>query len=101
MKENPVAVIQNNVFGTKNLLEACLAHNVKHFVLILPDKAVEPISVYCISKYLSEKLVLEVARRVTKTCYDAAYMFVRLGNVLGSCGSIFPLFARRIQNGVR
>lgn len=99
MEENPVAVIHNNVLGTKNLLDACLTHNVKRFVLISTDKAVDPISVYGISKFLSEKLVLEAASRVKDAHCDASYMFVRFGNVLGSRGSIFPLFVEQIQNG--
>lgn len=99
MEENPVAAIQNNVFGTKNLLDACLANNVKRFVLISTDKAVDPISVYGISKFLSEKLVLNAAAKATEMHSDAAYMFVRFGNVLGSRGSIFPLFVEQIQNG--
>ena len=91
MEENPVAVIENNVFGTKNLLDACVEFGVKRFVLISTDKAVEPVSVYGVSKLLSEKLVLQAAETV-KEKKDSAYMFVRFGNVLGSRGSIFPLF---------
>lgn len=98
MEENPVAVIENNVFGTKNLLDACIEFNVKRFVLISTDKAVEPVSVYGVSKLLSEKLVLQAAETV-KEKKDSAYMFVRFGNVLGSRGSIFPLFVEQIQNG--
>ena len=98
MEENPVAVIENNVFGTKNLLDACIEFGVKRFVLISTDKAVEPVSVYGVSKLLSEKLVLQAAETV-KEKKDSAYMFVRFGNVLGSRGSIFPLFVEQIQNG--
>ena len=54
MEENPVAAIANNVFGTKNLLDAAMAHNVQRFVLISTDKAVNPVSVYGISKMLCE-----------------------------------------------
>ena len=98
MEENPVAVIENNVFGTKNLLDACIEFGVKRFVLISTDKAVEPVSVYGVSKLLSEKLVLQAAETV-KEKKDSAYMFVRFGNVLGSRGSIFPLFVEQIKNG--
>ncbi|MCR5698161.1 MAG: polysaccharide biosynthesis protein, partial [Treponemataceae bacterium] len=56
MEENPVASIENNVFGTKNLLDACIENDVKKFVLISTDKAVEPVSVYGVSKMLCEKL---------------------------------------------
>lgn len=99
MEENPVAVIQNNVFGTKNLLDACIKYGVKRFVLISTDKAVEPISVYGVSKCLSEKLVLDAAHQVKRVHKKSAYMFVRFGNVLGSRGSIFPLFVEQIQKG--
>lgn len=96
MEENPVAVIENNVFGTKNLLDACLEYGVKRFVLISTDKAVEPVSVYGFSKMLNEKTVLQAAQKAKD---DSAYMFVRFGNVLGSRGSIFPLFVEQIKNG--
>ena len=99
MEENPVAAIANNVFGTKNLLDASLAHGVKRFVLISTDKAVEPASVYGASKYLSEKLVLATSEAAEKAGTDAKFMFVRFGNVLGSRGSILPLFMEQIKNG--
>lgn len=96
MEENPVAVIENNVFGTQNLLEASLESGVKRFVLISTDKAVEPVSVYGVSKMLSEKLVLSAAKKAKP---DQAFMFVRFGNVLGSRGSILPLFMEQIKKG--
>lgn len=96
MEENPVSAISNNVFGTKNLIDASLAHGVKRFVLISTDKAVEPASVYGASKYLSEKLVLAASEQAEN---DAKFMFVRFGNVLGSRGSILPLFMEQIKNG--
>ena len=96
MEENPVAVIENNVFGTQNLLEASLAANVKRFVLISTDKAVEPVSAYGVSKMISEKLVLAAAKKASK---DQSFMFVRFGNALGSRGSILPLFMEQIKTG--
>lgn len=101
MEENPVAAIENNVFGTKNLLDACLAAKVKRFVLISTDKAVEPVSIYGASKMLCEQLVLEAGEKAenTKTTAAPAYMFVRFGNVLGSRGSILPLFIDQIRKG--
>ncbi len=98
MEDNPVAAIENNVFGTKNLLDACMSCNVKRFVLISTDKAVRPISVYGFSKMLDEKMVLHYAEKAKKTG-DSSYMFVRFGNVLGSRGSIFPLFVSQIKKG--
>ena len=101
MEANPVAVIENNVFGTKNLLDACIENGVKRFVLISTDKAVNPVSIYGISKMLNEKMVLEAAARVKEKygSTDYAYMFVRFGNVLGSRGSIFPLFVEQVKKG--
>ncbi|MGL4981735.1 MAG: polysaccharide biosynthesis protein [Treponemataceae bacterium] len=96
MEENPVAVIENNVFGTINLLEATKKAKVSRFVLISTDKAVLPVSVYGVSKMLCEKLVLDSAK---KAAPDQAFMFVRFGNVLGSRGSILPLFMEQIKTG--
>ena len=96
MEENQVAAIENNVFGTKNLLDAAIKHHVDRFVLISTDKAVAPVSVYGVSKMLCEKLVLEYAKKAGK---DQAVMFVRFGNVLGSRGSILPLFQSQIKTG--
>lgn len=97
MEANPVAVIENNVFGTANLLEACLEAGVKRFVLISTDKAVDPVSTYGASKRISELLVREYAEKAAGT--GAAYMFVRFGNVLGSRGSILPLFVDQVRKG--
>ena len=96
MEENPVAAIENNVFGTKNLLDACIAHGVRRFVLVSTDKAVSPVSVYGVSKMLCEKLVLSYADKARD---GTSFMFVRFGNVLGSRGSILPLFMEQIKNG--
>ena len=101
MEANPVAVIENNVFGTQNLLDACIENGVKRFVLISTDKAVNPVSIYGVSKMLNEKMVLKAAGQVKEkfTGTDYAYMFVRFGNVLGSRGSIFPLFVEQVKKG--
>lgn len=99
MEENPVASIENNVFGTKNLLDACIENGVKKFVLISTDKAVNPVSVYGVSKMLCEKLVIKTAMKVSSQTEDARYMFVRFGNVMGSRGSILPLFAEQLKTG--
>jgi FlaA1/EpsC-like NDP-sugar epimerase len=98
MEENPVAVIENNFLGTNNLLSAAQNHGVKRFVLVSTDKAVEPISVYGVSKYLCELLVLKAARLAPADC-PANFMVVRFGNVLGSRGSFVPLFQNQIERG--
>jgi FlaA1/EpsC-like NDP-sugar epimerase len=103
MEENPVAAIENNVLGTENLIRAARKHGVKRFVHITTDKAVNPVSVYGASKYLSEKLVLEEARKMAgqgdAASRDSSFMVVRFGNVLGSRGSIVPLFQQQIEKG--
>ena len=101
MEANPVAVIENNVFGTQNLLDACIDNGVKRFVLISTDKAVNPVSIYGVSKMLNEKMTLNAAARIKEKFggNDYAYMFVRFGNVLGSRGSIFPLFVDQVKKG--
>ena len=104
MEANPVAVIENNVFGTANLLDACLEADVKRFVLISTDKAVAPVSIYGASKMLCEKMVLAAAEKAASGSAagekdPASYMFVRFGNVLGSRGSILPLFIDQIRKG--
>jgi FlaA1/EpsC-like NDP-sugar epimerase len=104
MEENPVAAIENNFFGTLNLIRAAGKHRVKRFVLITTDKAVEPVSVYGVSKYLCERLVLDASARNTaardgENPSAGHFMVVRFGNVLGSRGSIMPLFQKQIEKG--
>jgi FlaA1/EpsC-like NDP-sugar epimerase len=95
MEENPVAAVENNVFGTENLVMAAIKHGTKRFVHITTDKAVEPVSIYGASKYLCEQMVLEAAA----ASGGPNFMVVRFGNVLGSRGSIVPLFQQQIQKG--
>jgi FlaA1/EpsC-like NDP-sugar epimerase len=103
MEENPVAAIDNNLFGTDNLIASAKKHGVKRFVHITTDKAVEPVSVYGISKFLCERLALE-ANTLPEShdesgSSDSSFMVVRFGNVLGSRGSIVPLFQKQIEKG--
>jgi FlaA1/EpsC-like NDP-sugar epimerase len=93
MEENPVAAVENNLFGTKNLVDAAKACGVKRFVHITTDKAVNPVSIYGASKYLCEKLVLAASDA------ESRFMVVRFGNVLGSRGSIMLLFQKQIEKG--
>ena len=101
MEENPVAVIENNLFGTDNLIHAARKHGIKRFVHITTDKAVNPVSVYGVSKFLCERLVLEAAGEMSSSgsSGSASFMVVRFGNVLGSSGSIMPLFQKQIEKG--
>ena len=93
MEANPVAAVKNNVFGTKNLVESSLAGGVRRFVMISTDKAVNPTSVYGTSKRIAEELVLREKHPGFR------YVVVRFGNVLGSRGSIVPLFKKQILKG--
>jgi FlaA1/EpsC-like NDP-sugar epimerase len=101
MEENPVAAIENNVLGTENLINAARRYGVRRFVHITTDKAVDPVSVYGASKYLCEKLVLHAASRPASISggQETNFMVVRFGNVLGSRGSIVPLFQQQIEKG--
>ncbi|MCL2069551.1 MAG: polysaccharide biosynthesis protein [Treponema sp.] len=100
MEENPVAAIENNLFGTDNLIYAARKHKVMRFVHITTDKAVEPVSVYGVSKFLCEGLVLEASRANGSSASELlSFMVVRFGNVLGSRGSIMPLFQKQIEKG--
>ena len=94
MEENPVAAIENNVIGTENLVNAAVKHGIKRFVHISTDKAVQPVSVYGASKYICEQIVLDAAKK--NSC---DFVVVRFGNVLGSRGSIVPLFQQQIEKG--
>ncbi|MGB8701972.1 MAG: polysaccharide biosynthesis protein [Thermosynechococcaceae cyanobacterium] len=94
MELNPAEAITNNVQGTRNLLDLALQYDVKHFVMISTDKAVNPTSVMGASKRVAEMLVLSAAERSGKP-----FVVVRFGNVLGSRGSVIPTFVRQIEAG--
>ncbi len=94
MEANPGEAITNNVLGTRNILEASLAYDVSHFVMVSTDKAVNPTSIMGTSKRVAELLVLDAARRSGK-CFAT----VRFGNVLGSRGSVLHTFKRQIAAG--
>jgi FlaA1/EpsC-like NDP-sugar epimerase len=93
MEANPVEAVKNNVFGTKNVVDAAKKAGVERFVLVSTDKAVEPSSVYGASKLLAEEIVLREGKS------GRNFLVVRFGNVLGSRGSILPLFRRQIFKG--
>jgi FlaA1/EpsC-like NDP-sugar epimerase len=94
MELNPAEAITNNVLGTKNLLDMAKKYNVKHFVMISTDKAVNPTNVMGASKRVAEMLVLQAAKESGKP-----YVAVRFGNVLGSRGSVVPTFTKQIAAG--
>jgi FlaA1/EpsC-like NDP-sugar epimerase/EAL domain-containing protein (putative c-di-GMP-specific phosphodiesterase class I) len=94
MEANSPEAITNNVVGTKNLLDLAIRYNVKHFVMISTDKAVNPTSIMGASKRAAEMLVLKAAQKSKKP-----FVVVRFGNVLGSRGSVVPTFKRQIAAG--
>lgn len=94
MELNPCEAISNNVIGTRNVLQAARSAGVKRFVLISTDKAVNPTNIMGASKRIAEYLVIQAARES-----GLAYVAVRFGNVLGSRGSVVPLFKKQIAMG--
>lgn len=92
MERNPEEAIKNNVFGTKNLIEASIENNIEKFILISTDKAVNPTNVMGATKRIAEMLVTEYNKK-NKT----KFMAVRFGNVLGSNGSVIPIFKKKIE----
>jgi FlaA1/EpsC-like NDP-sugar epimerase len=94
MQLNPESAIQNNFIGTKILAKLSIDHGVDRFVMLSTDKAVNPKSIMGVSKLLAEKY-LQALSRVKKT----RFMIVRFGNVLGSKGSVVPLFKEQISSG--
>jgi FlaA1/EpsC-like NDP-sugar epimerase len=94
MESNVEEAISNNVIGTRNVVEAAVACGVERLVMISTDKAIRPANVMGATKRLAEMIVLEAARRTGRP-----YSVVRFGNVLGSRGSVVPLFKRQIARG--
>ncbi|MGN1301287.1 MAG: polysaccharide biosynthesis protein, partial [Clostridia bacterium] len=94
MEGSPLEAIKNNIFGTYNTVNCADKYNVKKFILISTDKAVNPTNIMGASKRMCE-MIVQAKNKVSKTDYAA----VRFGNVLGSNGSVVPLFKKQIAAG--
>jgi FlaA1/EpsC-like NDP-sugar epimerase len=94
MEVNVEEAVTNNVLGTKNLVEIAIRFDVERLVMISSDKAIRPVNIMGATKRIAEMLVLEAGRRANKP-----YSVVRFGNVLGSRGSVVPIFNRQIARG--
>lgn len=94
MEMNVDEAINNNVMGTRNIVKACEKFKVNRLVMISTDKAIRPANIMGASKRFAEMIVLDTGRRT-----KSAYCVVRFGNVLGSRGSVVPLFKRQISKG--
>ncbi|MEJ2685028.1 MAG: polysaccharide biosynthesis protein [Candidatus Sulfobium sp.] len=94
MENNPIEAIRNNVFGTKNLIDIASRHCAEAFVLISTDKAVNPTSIMGASKRIAEFLTVKM-----NACCRTKFTTVRFGNVLGTNGSVVPIFKEQLKNG--
>jgi FlaA1/EpsC-like NDP-sugar epimerase len=100
MEENPAQAIFTNVKGTKNLADLSIKYNVGRFVMISTDKAVNPSNVMGASKRIAEKYVQSLSYRANmKGFHETKFITTRFGNVLGSNGSVVPLFTKQIEIG--
>ena len=94
METSPLEAIKNNVFGTYNVANCADKYNVRKMILVSTDKAVNPTNIMGATKRLCE-MIIQVKNKNSKTDYAA----VRFGNVLGSNGSVVPIFKKQIENG--
>jgi len=95
VEENEVEGARNNVIGTRVVAEACDAMGIERFILVSTDKAVRPTTIMGATKRMAELVVQDLHTRST----DTRYAIVRFGNVLGSSGSVLPLFQKQIEAG--
>lgn len=94
MEHNCIEAIENNVFGTKNVIDLCEEYDAQSFIMVSTDKAVNPTNVMGATKRMCEMIVQSAG-----LYGNVKYSATRFGNVLGSAGSVIPLFKRQIANG--
>ena len=95
VESNPTQGIENNVFGTLHMAKVAIDHGVASFVLVSTDKAVRPTNIMGASKRMAELVLQALAAQPSSTCFS----MVRFGNVLGSSGSVVPLFRKQLAQG--
>jgi FlaA1/EpsC-like NDP-sugar epimerase len=99
VEHNPAEGVKNNVLGTLTTAILAAKHGIKNFVLISTDKAVRPTNVMGTSKRLAEMVLQAYASAISEIDGETCFSMVRFGNVLGSSGSVVPLFRRQIKDG--
>jgi len=99
VERNRLAGLRNNIIGTRTLVEASLQTGVANFILVSTDKAVHPTNTMGGSKRMAELLIQDIATRSTPQTGGTRFGIVRFGNVLGSSGSVVPLFEEQISRG--
>lgn len=100
MEMNPQQAIFTNVLGSKNMADLALKYQAKRFVMVSTDKAVNPSNVMGASKRIAEKYVQSLSQKLKNEGKETTkYITTRFGNVLGSNGSVVPLFTKQIENG--
>ena len=99
VEQNPAEGIRNNVFGTLNCAQVSLEYGASHFILVSTDKAVRPTNVMGASKRIAELVLQSISNSVIKEGHVTNFSMVRFGNVLGSSGSVVPLFRSQIIAG--
>ena len=95
---NPIEFIKTNILGSENIVQACIESNVKKIIALSTDKAAAPINLYGATKLCADKLF--VAANNIKGDRDISFSCVRYGNVMGSRGSVIPIFIKKAKNGV-
>ena len=95
---NPFEAIKTNILGSENIINACLINNVEKAVCVSTDKAVSPLNIYGATKLLMEKLFVTANNYLNEEKYKTKFFGLRYGNVLGSSGSVVPLFIEQIKS---